>query len=311
MRSGFLRTRRSLIDLDDLHSSEIEYLFKRTRQFEEKLPKRDLLAGVACVNMFFEQSTRTVASFTLAEQRLGADMITLDPTDTSLGKGERVEDTAITLAAMGFTVLVIRHSEPGFPRHVAMAFDGHVINAGDGAHAHPTQALLDLYTMRKEFGDLAGRKVAIVGDILHSRVAHSNILGLRTLGAEIILVGPESFLPSSFAAENVRVERDFDKILPEVDAIMLLRIQRERFAVTPTLISDEEFTRGYRLDAERLARLRDDAIVMHPGPYNRGTELVDEVLAHAGWRYTHQVRHGVFVRMAVLDFLVNGRQKIA
>jgi len=310
MRSASLRTRRSLIDLDDLHPSEIEYLFKRALQFEAKLPKRDALAGVACVNMFFEQSTRTVASFTLAEQRLGADIMTLDPSDSSLGKGERIDDTAITLWAMGFSVLVIRHAEPGFPRHVSMAFDGHVINAGDGAHAHPTQALLDLYTIRKEFGDLHGRKIAIVGDILHSRVAHSNILGLKNLGAQIILVGPESFLPSSFSAENVRVERDLDKILPEVDAIMLLRIQRERFAVTPTLISDEEFIRDYRLDAARLARLREDAIVMHPGPYNRGVELVDEVLAYAGWRYANQVRHGVFIRMAVLDFLVNGQQKI-
>jgi len=306
-----LRTRRSLVDLDDLHPSEIEYLFKRTQQFDEKLPKRGLLSEIACVNMFFEQSTRTLASFTLAEQRLGADVLTLDPSDTSLGKGERLEDAAITLSAMGFSVLVIRHSEPGFPRQVAMAFDGHVVNAGDGAHAHPTQALLDLYTLRKEFGALNGRKVAIVGDILHSRVAHSNIQGLKSLGAQIVLVGPESFLPDSFASQNVRVERDFDKVLPEVDAIMLLRIQRERFAVTPTLISDEDFIRGYRLDARRLAGMRDDAIVMHPGPYNRGIELVDEVLAHAGWRYASQVRHGVFMRMAVLDFLVNGQKKIA
>ncbi|MBV9277044.1 MAG: aspartate carbamoyltransferase catalytic subunit [Candidatus Eremiobacteraeota bacterium] len=305
-----MRARRSLIDLDDLAPNEIEYLFKRTRQFEEKLPQRGLLSEVACVNMFFEQSTRTLASFALAQQRLGADIITLDPSETSLGKGERLEDAAITLAAMGFRVMVIRHSEPGFPRQIAMAFDGHVINAGDGAHAHPTQALLDLYTMCKEFGTLKDRKVAIVGDILHSRVAHSNIQGLRILGAEIILVGPESFLPESFASDSVRVERDFDAVLPQVDAIMLLRIQRERFAVTPKLISDEDFIRGYRLDANRLTRLKEDAIVMHPGPYNRGIELVDEVLEHAGWRYANQVRHGVFMRMAVLDFLVNGQQKI-
>ena len=305
-----MRARRSLVDLDDLAPTEIHYLFKRTRQFEEKLPKRALLSEVACVNMFFEQSTRTLASFTLAQQRLGADIITLDPSETSLGKGERLEDAAITLSAMGFSVMVIRHSEPGFPRQVAMAFDGHVINAGDGAHAHPTQALLDLYTICKEFGDLKGRKVAIVGDILHSRVAHSNIQGLKNLGAEIILVGPESFLPQSFSSDSVRVERDLDAVLPQVDAIMLLRIQRERFAVTPTLISDDDFVGGYRLDAARLTRLKDDAIVMHPGPYNRGVELVDEVLAHAGWRYANQVRHGVFMRMAVLDFLVNGQQKI-
>ncbi|MBV9737241.1 MAG: aspartate carbamoyltransferase catalytic subunit [Candidatus Eremiobacteraeota bacterium] len=306
-----MRARRSLIDLDDLNRSEIEYLFNRTQQFEQKMPKRGLLADKPCVNMFFEQSTRTLASFTLAQQRLGADIITLDPTETGIVKGERVEDAAITLSAMGFCVMVVRHREAGFPRQLSMAFDGHVINAGDGTHAHPTQALLDLYTMREEFGELKSRKVAIVGDILHSRVAHSNIHGLKNLGAEIILVGPESFLPESYASGNVRVERDFDKILAEVDAIMLLRIQRERFAATPNLISDEEFIRGYRLDANRLTKLRDDAIVMHPGPYNRGMELVDEVLAHAGWRYANQVRHGVFMRMAVLDFLVNGQKKIA
>ncbi len=310
MRYRFLRARRSLIDLDDLHSSEIEYVFTRALEFEEELPPRTLLQGVACLNMFFEPSTRTVTSFTLAQQRLGADVTTLSPRDTSLGKGESIEDSAITLAAMGVNVMVIRHPEAGFPRRVAMAFDGHVVNAGDGAHAHPTQALLDIYTLRKEFGDLAGRKIAIVGDIVHSRVAHSNIRGLCGLGAHVVLVGPENFLPESFRANGVSVERDFDAVLPEVDAVVLLRIQRERIS-EPGALSDEAYIRAYRLDAKRLARLKDETIVMHPGPYNRGIELADDVLTYAGWRYANQVRNGVFVRMAILDFLVNGERRIA
>lgn len=306
-----MRATRSLIDLDDLHSSEVEYIFRRTESFESTLPPRTLLGGVACLNMFFEQSTRTVTSFTLAQQRLGADIITLSPKESSLGKGETIEDSAITLAAMGVSVLVIRHPEAGFPRRVALAFDGHVINAGDGSHAHPTQALLDIYTLRKEFGSLKGRKIAIVGDILHSRVAHSNIAGLKALGAHVVLVGPPSFLPDSFASEGVHIERDLDAVLPACDAVVLLRIQRERFEETAGIISDSEYIKRYRLDGHRLKALKEETIIMHPGPYNRGIELADDVLRFAGWRYANQVRNGVFVRMAVLDFLVNGQQKIA
>jgi aspartate carbamoyltransferase catalytic subunit len=303
-----LRTRRSLIDLDDLSADETEYIFRRTAEFEESPPGK-LLDDIACVNMFFEQSTRTMTSFTLAQHRLGAHVITIWPKESSLSKGETIEDTAITLAAMGVNVIVVRHPEPGFPRRVALGFDGHVVNAGDGSHAHPTQALLDLYTLREEFGDLRGRKIAFVGDVLHSRVAHSSIVGLRNLGAEIVLVGPDSFLPKDFMRPHVRIERDFDEVLPELDAIVLLRIQRERFESMP--MSDDEYIEKYRLDGRRLGRLRDETIVMHPGPYNRGIELDDSVLEFAGWRYARQVMHGVSVRMAVLDFLVNGARSFA
>jgi aspartate carbamoyltransferase catalytic subunit len=203
-------------------------------------------------------------------------------------------------------VLIVRHHEPGFPQRMAMAFDGHVINAGDGVHAHPTQALLDIYTLIEEFGELTGRTVAIVGDILHSRVAHSTMRGLARLGASIVLVGPEAFLPSTYAGNDVKVERDLESVLPNVDAVVLLRIQRERFVEIP--ISDHEYIDRFRLDRRRLALLRKDAIVMHPGPYNRGVELDDSVLEFAGWRYARQVQHGVAVRMAVLDLLVNARQ---
>jgi aspartate carbamoyltransferase catalytic subunit len=302
-----LRTRRSLIDLDDLTASEMIYIFERTADFEQEEPG-SLLDGIACVNMFFENSTRTMTSFTLAEQRLGGNVITLWPKESSLQKGETIEDTAITLAAMGVNILVIRHPEDGYPRRVALAFDGHVINAGDGTHAHPTQGLLDIYTIRQEFGELRGRRIAIVGDILHSRVAHSNIAGLRAFGAEVILVGPPGFLPDGYMQPHVKVVRDLDSILPEVDAVMLLRIQRERFKDMP--LSDEEYIARYRLDSKRLKRMRDDTIVMHPGPYHRGVELDASVLDFAGWRYANQVMHGVPVRMALLDFLVNGARAL-
>ena len=300
-----MRIRRSLIDLDDLAADELGYIFERTGAFERQ-PPGPLLAGVACVNLFFEQSTRTYTSFNLAELRLGADVVNLAHRETSLAnKGETIEDTAITLGAMGISVLVIRHSVAGFPQRVALAFDGHVVNAGDGAHAHPTQALLDVYTMIEEFGDVRNRTIAIVGDVLHSRVAHSTIRGLSRLGASVVLVGPESFLPNSYAENGIRVERDFDAVIPQADVIVLLRIQRERFAEMP--LSDREYIEKYRLDHRRLERMRKEAIVMHPGPYNRGVELDDAVLEFAGWRYARQVMHGVAVRMAVLDLLVNAR----
>jgi aspartate carbamoyltransferase catalytic subunit len=299
-----LRTRRSLIDLDDLSAAELEYLFKRTAAFEKKQPGK-LLDGIPCVNMFFEQSTRTYTSFNLAELRLGTHLVNLSPKDLSLAtKGETIEDTALTLGAMGIQLLVVRHPEAGFPKRMAQSFDGHLVNAGDGSHAHPTQALLDIFTLRSDFGSVAGRTIAIVGDVLHSRVAHSSVLGLVRLGADVVLVGPECFLPGDYAIPGTRVERNLDSVLQKADAIMLLRIQRERFAAMS--IGDDEYIRDYRLDAGRLKRLREETIILHPGPYNRGVELDDSVLEFAGWRYANQVRNGVFVRMAVLDFLVNG-----
>ena len=296
---------RSLLDLDDLASAEIEALLARANRFHAEPPSRDLLRDVCVVNLFFEASTRTFTSFAIAEQRVGADVVALPPGSSSLGKGETIADTAITLAAMGVRVIVTRHPESGFPYRLAESFDGHVINAGDGRHAHPTQALLDLLTLRTEFGRIEGLRVALVGDILHSRVARSNIIGLCALGAEVILIGPETLLPSAMARAGVRIERDLDAVLPELDALMLLRIQRERIA-SAVLPSLDDYARNYRLDARRLAKLGPRAIVMHPGPYNRGVELTEDVFAFAGWRYAQQVSHGVYVRMAVLDFLVNG-----
>jgi aspartate carbamoyltransferase catalytic subunit len=304
-----LRARRSLIDLDDFTGEEIRHVFQRAKEFIHAEPPK-LLTGRSYVNMFFEQSTRTYTSFVLAEQRLGAYSINLHPSEMSLAtKGETIEDTMITLGAMGINGVVVRHSEAHFPERVAAVFDGHVINAGDGAHAHPTQALLDLYTLYEEFGNIQGRSVAIVGDIVHSRVAHSVVRGLLRLGANVLLVGPEAFLPSGYADECVAVVREFDTVLGDVDAVVLLRIQRERFAAMP--LSDVEYVAGYQLNERRLKLLAREAIVMHPGPYNRGMELDDTVLEFAGWRYARQVHNGVYIRMAVLDLLENGVQSEA
>jgi aspartate carbamoyltransferase catalytic subunit len=294
---------RNLIDVDDVSPSELIELLDRATAFNQTAPPRDLLTGVPVLNLFFESSTRTATSFTLAEQRVGADVISFAPGASSLGKGETIADTAITLRAIGVRVIVVRHPESGFPRRLAESFDGHVINAGDGTHAHPTQALLDLMTLRDHAGRLEGLRVAIVGDILHSRVARSNIVGMRMLGVEVTLVGPRTLLPDSFAREGVRIERDLDAVLPHIDAIMMLRIQRERIT-SGLLPSLDDYTRRFQLNRARLARLPQEAVILHPGPYNRGIELTDDVLNDSRSRYVAQVHNGVFVRMAVLEFLV-------
>ena len=294
---------RNLIDVDDVSPSELVALLDRAAAYSDNAPGRSLLAGVPVLNLFFESSTRTATSFTLAEQRVGADVISFAPGASSLGKGETIEDTAITLHAIGVRVIVVRHPESGFPRRLAESFDGHIINAGDGTHAHPTQALLDLMTLRNDFGSFDGLKVAIVGDILHSRVARSNIVGMRMLGIDVTLVGPRTLLPDSFEAEGVHIERDLDAVLPRVNAVMMLRIQRERI-VSGLLPSLDDYTRRFQLNRDRLHRLGNDAVILHPGPYNRGVELTDDVLEDRRSRYVVQVHNGVFVRMAVLSFLV-------
>jgi len=296
---------RNLLDVDDFTPPELVAVLDRAVAFRDAPPPRDLLAGVPVLNLFFEASTRTATSFTLAEQRVGADVITFAPGASSLGKGETIADTALTLHGIGVQVIVVRHHESGFARRLADAFEGHVINAGDGTHAHPTQALLDLMTLRQEFGRFEGLRVAIVGDILHSRVARSNIVGMRALRIEVVLVGPTTLLPHAFASPGVRIERDLDAVLPHVDAVMMLRIQRERIAagLLPTL---DDYLARYQLNRDRLRALRSDAVILHPGPYNRDVELTDDVLADPRSRYVAQVHNGVFVRMAVLDTLVNG-----
>jgi aspartate carbamoyltransferase catalytic subunit len=299
-----MRIRRSLLDVDDLSREEIDLVIRRSAEFRAQPQQRSLLAGVPVLNLFFEASTRTSTSFQLAEQRVGADVISFAPGTSSLGKGETIADTAITLRAIGVRVIVVRHGESGFARRLAETFDGHVINAGDGTHAHPTQALLDLATLHAEFGRFEGLRVAIVGDILHSRVARSNIVGMRMLGIDVTLVGPSTLLPDDFAIDGLRIERDFDSVLPHLDAVMMLRMQRERIAAS-LLPALSDYTIGYQLGAQRLRLLPSRAIILHPGPYNRGVELTDEALDDPRSRYEAQVTNGVYVRMAALDLLVN------
>ena len=296
---------RNLLDVDDVTRTELSALLDRAAAFKSNGASRALLAGVPVLNLFFEASTRTSTSFTLAEQRVGADIISFAPGTSSLGKGETIADTALTLHGIGVRVIVVRHPESGFARRLADAFEGHVINAGDGAHAHPTQALLDLMTLRNEFGGFDGLRVAIVGDIRHSRVARSNIVGMTMLGIDVTLVGPPTLLPAAMARAGVRVSRDLDAVLPEVDAVMMLRIQHERInsSLLPAL---DDYTRNYQLNRSRLRALKAKSVILHPGPYNRGIELTDDALADPRSRYKAQVENGVFVRMAVLDHLVNG-----
>jgi aspartate carbamoyltransferase catalytic subunit len=296
---------RSLLDLDELDTGELNYLLDRAKTFAAEPDQTTLLHGVPIVNLFFEPSTRTFTSFSIAESRLGATVVALPPKSSSLGKGETIGDTAVTLAAMGVRVIVTRHEEAGFPNRLAESFSGHVVNAGDGRHAHPTQALLDLRTMKDEFGRIEGLHVAIAGDVLHSRVARSNIIGLKALGARVSVCGPAALVPDALAALGVDVVRDFDALLPTVDVVMLLRVQRERLA-HEGVVDFGRYERAYRLDAARLERLQPHAIVLHPGPFNRGIELTDDVTTFPRWRYERQVENGVPIRMAVLDWLVNG-----
>jgi len=265
--------------------------------------QRDLLRGRTLINLFFEDSTRTRTSFELAGKRLGADVINMSVSASSVNKGETLLDTATTLNAMQCDLLVVRHDQSGAPALLAQKVDAAVINAGDGTHEHPTQALLDALTIRRRRGRLDGLTVAICGDIAHSRVARSNIFLLTTMGASVRLIGPPTLIPSGIEAMGITVSHDMDEGLRGVDIVMMLRLQRER--MTKGLVpSAREFFRFYGLDAARLARAKPDALVMHPGPMNRGVEI-DSAIADDPARslIREQVEMGVAVRMAVLDVL--------
>ena len=270
----------------------------------KKLPT---LRGRTVVNLFFEDSTRTRTSFELAAKRLSADVINFSAKGSSVSKGETLKDTALTLEAMGADAVVIRHSWSGAPVNLARWVQGSVINAGDGTHEHPTQALLDAFTMRQRHGRIEGLRVAIVGDVLHSRVARSNVLLLSTLGAEVTLVAPPTLLPVGVEAWPADVTYDLDSVLPKSDVVMMLRVQRERMnaAFFP---SSREYSRRYGLDVRRVAALPDDAIVMHPGPMNRGMEIAPEVADGVRSTIVAQVANGVSVRMAVLYLLLGGAE---
>jgi aspartate carbamoyltransferase catalytic subunit len=269
----------------------------------KKLPT---LRGRTVVNLFFEDSTRTRTSFELAAKRLSADVVNFSAKGSSVSKGESLKDTALTLEAMGADAVVIRHPASGAPHRLAGWLRGSVLNAGDGTHEHPTQALLDAFTMRRRLGRLDGLRVAIVGDVLHSRVARSNVLLLHTLGAEVTLVAPPTLLPVGVEAWPAAVSYELDGVLAKADAVMMLRVQRERMTES-YFPSAREYSRRYGLDRVRMALLPEHAIVMHPGPMNRGMEIAAEV-ADDPRRSTivEQVGNGVTVRMAVLYLLLGG-----
>jgi aspartate carbamoyltransferase catalytic subunit len=260
--------------------------------------------------LFFEDSTRTRTSFELAAKRLSADVVNFSAKGSSVSKGESLKDTALTLEAMGADAVVVRHSYSGAAHRLSGWVRGSVINAGDGTHEHPTQALLDAFTIRRRLrdgvGDLAGLRVAIVGDVLHSRVARSNVLLLTTLGASVTLVAPPTLVPVGVEAWPVEVGYDLDAVLPHTDVVMMLRVQRERMSAS-YFPSAREYSRRYGLDQARMAALPGHGIVMHPGPMNRGMEIAAEV-ADDPKRSTivEQVTNGVSVRMAVLYLLLGG-----
>jgi aspartate carbamoyltransferase catalytic subunit len=272
----------------------------------KKLPT---LRGRTVVNLFYEDSTRTRISFEAAAKRLSADVINFSAKGSSVSKGESLKDTALTLQAMGADAVVIRHPASGAPHRLASWVDGSVVNAGDGTHEHPTQALLDAYTMRSRLGKIDGLRVAIVGDVLHSRVARSNVLLLTTLGARVTLVGPPTLIPVDIAAAlspATKVSYDLDSVLPDADVVMMLRVQTERMQDS-YFPSAREYSRRYGLDAPRMRKLPEHAIVMHPGPMNRGMEIAPEVADSTRSTIVEQVANGVSARMAVLYLLLGGK----
>jgi aspartate carbamoyltransferase catalytic subunit len=272
----------------------------------KKLPT---LRGRTVVNLFYEDSTRTRISFEAAAKRLSADVINFSAKGSSVSKGESLKDTALTLQAMGADAVVIRHPASGAPHRLSSWVDGSVINAGDGTHEHPTQALLDAYTMRSRLGKIDGLRVAIVGDVLHSRVARSNVLLLTTLGAKITLVGPPTLIPVDIAAAlspETKVSYDLDSVLPDMDVVMMLRVQTERMQDS-YFPSAREYSRRYGLDVSRMRKLPEHAIVMHPGPMNRGMEIAPEVADSSRSTIVEQVANGVSARMAVLYLLLGGK----
>jgi aspartate carbamoyltransferase catalytic subunit len=282
---------------------------------DRSVKKLPTLRGRTVVNLFFEDSTRTRISFEIAAKRLSADVITFAAKGSSVSKGESLKDTALTLEAMGADAVVIRHPASGAAHRLASAgwTQCAVVNAGDGTHAHPTQALLDAYTLRQHFrsdtGDLDGLSVTIVGDILHSRVARSNVALLNTLGASVTVVAPPTLIPIGAEHWPCAIEYDLDAVLPKSDAVMMLRVQAERMQAS-YFPSDLEYSRRYGLDAERMAFLPEHAIVMHPGPMNRGMEISADVADSARAVMVDQVANGVSVRMAVLYLLLGGAQHV-
>jgi aspartate carbamoyltransferase catalytic subunit len=300
--------RRHLLGLEDLASDEIVAILDRAEEFVDITERRTDLKGKVVVTLFFEPSTRTRASFGFAAKRLGADTSDFAASSSSLNKGESFIDTARNIEAMGIDVVVIRHNVPGAPHLLSKHLECAVINAGDGAHEHPTQGLLDIFTIRQIKGRIAGLTVGLVGDIAHSRVARSNIHGLLKLGARVIVCGPPTLVPKEITRLGVEVAYRLDDILPQCDVVNVLRIQfeRQRSGLFPSI---QEYFRLFGMHSERLRRAKPDLLLLAPGPINRGVELTPEVADGAHSAILRQVTNGVAVRMAVLSLLCGAEEE--
>ncbi len=299
-------TSKHLLGLEYLTAEEITLLLDQAVEFKRLAAngnsKLNLLKGVVVGNLFFEPSTRTRTSFGLAAKRLSADTVDFSPSGSSLSKGESFLDTARNLEAMGVTLMVVRHKTPGAPDFLSQRIEAGVLNAGDGTHEHPTQGLLDLMTMREQFGQMQGRTVALVGDIRHSRVARSNIWGLKKLGAHVIVCGPATLIPPEIEKLGVEVSHDLDDIIPRIDCINLLRIQfeRQRGAFFPSI---DEYAHLFGMNGQRLEQARKNIVILAPGPINRGVELTPDVADGEHSVILEQVSNGLAVRMASLYLL--------
>ena len=298
---------KHFLSIEDLGGDGLTALLELTDRFvevsERRIPKVPALLGKTVVSLFYEDSTRTRLSFETAAKRLSADTMNFSVGTSSVNKGESLRDTVETIEAMGVDAIVVRHGSAGVPWQITDWVDCSVINAGDGAHEHPTQALLDCYTIRQNCGSLRGRHIAIVGDIKHSRVARSDLLAFVALGAEVTLVGPQTLMPARLDGWPVKVSHDLDAVLPSTDVVYLLRMQRERMheMLIPSL---REYTACYGMTLERAARLPKSALIMHPGPMNRGVEISAGVAGLPNAVIIDQVKNGVAVRMAVLFLLL-------
>src|SRR5690349_17242309 len=307
------KMRRHVLDLDDFSVQELEAVLETAGAMKDVLSrpikKVPTLRGKTLVTLFYEASTRTRVAFEVAAKALGADTVSVSAATSSVTKGESLIDTIRTLHALGTDFVVMRHHQAGAPYVVAEEVSASVINAGDGWHAHPTQALLDLFTIKERLGRIDGLKVAIVGDVLHSRVARSNVLLLSTLGAQVTVVGPPTLIPVDIAASltpSLRVSYDLDSVLPEMDVVMMLRVQTERMQDS-YFPSAREYSRRYGLDLARMRKMPEHAIVMHPGPMNRGMEITPEVADSSRSTIVEQVANGVSARMAVLYLHLGGK----
>lgn len=300
--------RKHLLDIESLTADEIATVLDTAREFKavgrRAIKKVPALRGKTIVNLFIEPSTRTRISFELAEQRLSADIVNFSADASSFKKGETLKDTARNLEALNADFIIIRHSASGAPHFLARVLDAHVINAGDGAHEHPTQAMLDMFTIREKKGKIAGLNVTILGDILYSRVARSNIWAFTKLGANVTLCGPSTLVPKTFEQMGCRVTHNVDEAIRNADIIQLLRIQHERQRKT-MFPSIGEYATLYGLNKARFKQTKPDALIMHPGPINRGVEIDSEIADSSRSLILEQVTNGLAVRMAVL-FLVNG-----